>query len=124
MAYPSCSVSFLSYGENENLFSLRQKALGAHQVLRDMIERSLMEVSSSCSKVNSHFLGVFRYLCSSQHTLIGLWRRMMNVIKSPSTKPYFSFIRHVASTDRSADQMIHDIIAIAVCSSIMQAQGA
>lgn len=45
------SVSFLSFGENEHLFSQRRKASLASRALQDMVSRSLAIVSPSTSKV-------------------------------------------------------------------------
>ncbi|KAF9492298.1 heme peroxidase [Pleurotus eryngii] len=101
-------ITFLSFGEPESKFALNDAAFRAGVILNLLNTKAIMEVAPSTAPnaVGRLIAGARSYV----------W---------PETeKPWYPFLSTIASTGRPLDELIGNIVGLAIASSVTIAQGA
>jgi len=100
------SVTFLTFDDPENSFSLHDAATQAGTIIGALTMRSIMEVSPSTA---SNFVG---YLAA----------KIGSLIASTRSKPCYPFLEKLTETGRPIDELLGNILGVAVGASVNYAQ--
>ncbi|KAK1217118.1 hypothetical protein PQX77_020235 [Marasmius sp. AFHP31] len=105
------SLIFLTFEDNEHLFSLRSKALQAGGVMSAMIAKSIIDCAPKSARATNALLGIVSTVHNAVESVI-------------DNKPCADFMKRLASTNRPINELISIIIGLAVGSSVDYAQAA
>ncbi|KAF5370929.1 hypothetical protein D9615_009815 [Tricholomella constricta] len=102
------SVTFLTFDEPETSFALHEAAMQAGTIIGGLTAKSVMEVAPSTSP---NFFGKVAAGAASF-----LW--------PPNSKPSYPFLSKLAATGRPLDELLGNILGVAVGASVNYAQAA
>ncbi|KAF5365312.1 hypothetical protein D9758_005455 [Tetrapyrgos nigripes] len=102
---------FLAIGDNEHGFSLRQKVFQAGGVIQAMVAQSIINSAPKSAAGTNILLGAVSAVTS---TVAGIF----------SNQPYAPFLQRLASTGRPINELVANVVGLAVGSSVNYAQAA
>ncbi|KAF9257871.1 heme peroxidase [Marasmius fiardii PR-910] len=105
--------TFLGIGDNEHGFSLRQKVLQTGGVLQAMVAKSIMNCAPKSAAGTNFLLGVISTVTS---TVAGL-------LQGEDDRPHAPFLQRLAETGRPINELVANVIGLAIGSSVNYAQG-
>ncbi|KAJ3760774.1 heme peroxidase [Lentinula raphanica] len=101
-------LTFLSFGDNEHLFSLNMAAFQAGGVIQALVAKAILEVAPS----------------SAPNALISVASRVKNYLWPATAKPYYPFLSKLSDTGRPVNELVANVVSLAVGSSVNYAQAA
>ncbi|KAJ3993518.1 heme peroxidase [Lentinula boryana] len=102
------TLTFLSFGDNEHLFSLNTAAFQAGGVIQALIAKAILEVAPT----------------SAPNALIGVASRVRSYFWPATAKPYYPFLSRLSDTGRPVNELVANVVSLAVGSSVNYAQAA
>ncbi|KAF9257706.1 heme peroxidase [Marasmius fiardii PR-910] len=102
---------FLGIGDNEHGWSLRQKVLQAGGVIQAMVAESIMNSAPQSAAGTNILLGAVSVVTS---TVAGIF----------TSQPYKPFLQRLAQTGRPINELVANVVGLAVGSSVNYAQAA
>jgi len=102
------TVTFLVFDDPEHGFSLHEAAAQAGSIIGGLTAKSLMEISPSTAP---NFLG-------------GIAARVGSFLRSPEQKPCYPFLSKLVKSGRPLNELLGNIIGVAVGASVNYAQSA
>ncbi|KAJ3865441.1 heme peroxidase [Lentinula novae-zelandiae] len=104
----SVRITFLSFGDNEHLFSLTVAAFQAGGVVQALVAKAILEVAPS----------------SAPNALVSVASRVRGYFWPSTAKPYYPFLSTLSGTGRPVNELVANVVSLAIGSSVNYAQAA
>ncbi|KAJ3844035.1 heme peroxidase [Lentinula raphanica] len=102
------TLTFLSFGDNEHLFSLNEAAFQVGGVIQALVAKAILEVAPT----------------STPNVLLNVVSRVTSYLWPATEKPYYPFLSKLSDTGRPVNELVANVISLAVGSSVNYAQAA
>jgi len=120
-----CSVTFLTFDDPENSFALHSAALEDGTAIGALVAKAILEIEPSLIPVSGSYAKPFLWLdFVGWQTLVGwLVGKAFSHLWPSTNKPCYPFLSAMAATGRPLDQLLGNVLGIAVGSSVNFAHG-
>ncbi|KAJ4490906.1 heme peroxidase [Lentinula aciculospora] len=101
-------ITFLSFGDNEHLFSLSTAAFQAGGVIQALVAKAILEVAPG----------------SAPNAVASVASRVKNYFWPSTEKPYYPFLSRLSDTGRPLNELVANVVSLAIGSSVNYAEAA